>query len=67
MTTIEIEGISSNQYSFSYEKIYLNNNEAKFKITINFDISFNNTPLLKMNFTSQNIFDNNYNLCEFNY
>ena len=44
MTNIEIEGLSTNLYSYSYSRIYLNSNEAKFIIKINYAISLNNTP-----------------------
>ena len=44
-----------NLYSYSYSKIYLNENEAKFMINLNFATSFNNTPTFKIHFDSENI------------
>ena len=38
------EGLTTNLYSYSYSKIYLNENEAKFILNFNFVISFNITP-----------------------
>ena len=40
MTKIQIEGLSTNLYSYSYSRIYLNENEAKFIIKLNFATSF---------------------------
>ena len=50
MRNIEIDGLSTNLYSYSYSKIYLNENEAKFMINFNFATSFNNTPTFKIHF-----------------
>ena len=55
---IEIEGLPANLYSYSYSKIDQNENEAKLILKLNFEISFNNTPLLTMTFHSQNIIQN---------
>ena len=55
MTRIEIEGLPTNLYSYSYSKIYLNDNEAKFMINFNFATSFNNTPTFKIYFDTENM------------
>ena len=55
MTKIEIEGLGTNLYSYSYSRIFLNENEAKFIINFNFVTSLNNTPTCKINFDSENI------------
>ena len=55
MTRIEIEGLPTNLYPYSYSKIYLNDNEAKFMINFNFATSFNNTPTFKIYFDKENM------------
>ena len=55
MTKIQIEGLSTNLYSYSYSRIYLNENEAKFIIKLNFATSLSNTPTFKIDFDSENI------------
>ena len=55
MTKIEIEGLATNLYSYSYSRVFLNENEAKFIINFNFAISFNTLPTFKIHFDSENI------------
>ena len=43
-----------NLYSYSYSRIFLNENEAKFIINLNFATTFNNTPTFKIYFNSEN-------------
>ena len=55
MAKVKIEGLSANCYSFIFSRTSFDQNEAKFLMKINFDISFNNTPELKMQFNSENM------------
>ena len=57
MTIIKIEGFSSDSYAFVYERIIVNENEAKFLIKLNFEKSFNCTPILSIKFNT-NIVEN---------
>ena len=54
---MEIEGLTTNEYTFIFNRTILNNNEEKFLLKINFKISFNTTPILKMQFRKNIIND----------
>ena len=50
MTDIKIEGFASNEYSYFYQKVIENSNEAKYYLKLNFLSSFNTTPTLTLSF-----------------